>query len=314
VGKGYDWSDERGLAVVNKRGVRKEALVLSPGDAPARWTSRFASLTFNQYGRELPNGGINAGGLVVEVLMLPESRFPRRDGRPAVTELGLVQYLLDLAATTAEAVARAREVRVAPAYANVHYLVCDAGGACAALEFVGGRLVVRTGDGMPVRALTNSTYAASLGAKRRTCGGGQRARGSLERFACLRSLGSALPRGGDPVARMFDHLDGVRFPDSTQWQIVYEPRAGRVHFRTRSQRSVKTVALDAFAPECSRPAMTLDLLIDRGGDVAAAFVPYTEGANLALVRKTLAPMRRSLPAGIEERVAAHPRAQACTGE
>jgi penicillin V acylase-like amidase (Ntn superfamily) len=120
VGKSYDWSDERGLVIVNKRGVRKEALVLSPADAPAHWTSRLASLTFNQYGRELPNGGVNAGGLVVEVLMLPESRFPQRDGRPVVTELGLVQYLLDLAGTTAEAVALARDVRVAPAYANVH--------------------------------------------------------------------------------------------------------------------------------------------------------------------------------------------------
>jgi choloylglycine hydrolase len=208
---------------------------------------RYASLTFNQYGREPPNGGINAGGLVIEVLMLPESRFPPRDGRPVVTELGLVQDLLDLAGTAAEAVALARDVRVAPAYADVHYLVCDAGGACAALELLGGRLVVSTGDGMPVRALTNSTYAASIRATRRSCPSGThpRARGSLERFACLRSVGTALPPGADPVAWVFGHLDEVRFPDSTQWQIVYEPRT-RGPLPTRSHRSVKTVALDAF--------------------------------------------------------------------
>ncbi len=228
VGKSYDWNDERGLVVVNKRGVIKRALVLSPGNAPARWTSRFASLTFNQYGRELAAS------------MRPGSS----------------------------------------------------------------------------RALTNSTYAKSLGALRRSCPSEPHARtkGSLERFACLKSLGTALPPGVDPVARVFGHLDGVRFPESTQWQIVYEPRLRRAHFRTRSHPAVKTVALDAFAPECSRLAMTLDLLTDRDGDVATAFVPYTEQANLALARATLAPLRRRLPSGIEERVAAHPRSLACAVE
>src|SRR5512138_3484587 len=70
VGKSYDWRDERGLVVVNKRGLAKRALVLSPRDRPAAWRSRYASVTFNQYGRELPNGGMNEAGLVVEVLIL----------------------------------------------------------------------------------------------------------------------------------------------------------------------------------------------------------------------------------------------------
>src|SRR5512140_604621 len=89
VAKGYDWSDERGLVVINKRGVEKRALVLAPSDTPATWRSRLASLTFNQYGRELPNGGMNEAGLVVEVLILPSTVFSAPDGRPVVTELGL---------------------------------------------------------------------------------------------------------------------------------------------------------------------------------------------------------------------------------
>lgn len=312
VGKGYDWHDERGVLLVNPRGAGKRALVVSPADAPATWTSRFASLTFNQYGRELPNGGMNAAGLVVEVLMLPGSRFPVRDARPAVTELGLVQYLLDLAETTPEAVALAAKVRVASAYADVHYFVCDAAGACAALEFLGGRLVATSGPGMPVRALTNSTYAEASRAAATVPAA--RGGGSLARFARLAGRIRTPVAAGDAVAGAFAILDAVRFPDSTQWNVVYEQRSRRVHFRTRSRWTVKTVALDAFPPGCAQPAPMLDLLRDGGGDVAGAFVPYTEEANRALVRGTLAPMRRELPAGTVERVATHPRTLACVGE
>lgn len=159
VAKGYDWSDERGHVLINKRGVEKRALVPVPSDRPATWRSRFASVTFNQYGRELPNGGMNEAGLVVEVLMLPASVFPSPDGRPVVTELGLVQYLLDQAANTGEAIALARQVRVAPVYARVHYFVCDASSACASLELLRGKLVVAAGETMPARVLTNTPYA-----------------------------------------------------------------------------------------------------------------------------------------------------------
>ena len=39
MGKSYDWDDERGLVLVNKRGMEKRALVLSPGQTPATWRS-----------------------------------------------------------------------------------------------------------------------------------------------------------------------------------------------------------------------------------------------------------------------------------
>jgi choloylglycine hydrolase len=315
VAKGYDWSDERGQVVVNKRGVEKRALVLAPSDTPAAWRSRFASLTFNQYGRELPNGGMNEAGLVVEVLMLPASAFSAPDGRPVVTELGLVQYLLDQAASTSEAIALARKVRVAPVYARVHYFVCDAAAECAALELLRGELVVATGATMPVRVLTNSPYAAA-GALFARAGRGKASastgQGSSERFLRLASHAAAPSSAASPVADALSILDSVRFPESTQWQIVYEPRSRRVHFRSRSRPAVKTVALDAFPPGCAEPVMTLDLRTRAAGEVAGAFVPYAEATNRALVRATSAPLRARLPAGIAERAAALPRGFACT--
>jgi penicillin V acylase-like amidase (Ntn superfamily) len=307
VGKSYDWDDERGLVLVNKRGTDKRALVLSPGQAPAAWRSRLASLTFNQYGRELPNGGINEAGLTVEVLILPETAYEEADARPAVTELGLVQYLLDQASTTAEAIALARQVRVDAVHARIHYFVCDAAASCGTLEFLGGKLVVSSGAAMPVRAATNSPYARSLQALARR----GTSSGSLARFAGLagRLRGAA---ASDPVAAAFADLESVRFEGSTQWQIVYELGARRVHFRSRRHPSVKTVALGAFPPTCADPVLMLDLATDRAGDVTSSFLPYREETNRALVEATLRSRRDALPAGTWQRVAAHPGAPACS--
>ncbi len=307
MGKSYDWDDERGLVLVNKRGMEKRALVLSPDQRPASWRSRLASLTFNQYGRELPNGGINEAGLAVEVLVLPDTAYEKPDRRPVVTELGLVQYLLDQASTTSEAVELARKVRVGPVHAQLHYFLCDAQATCATLEFLRGSLVVSTADAMPVRAVTNSPYAASTRVLTRPP---DQAGGSLGRFARL--AGQLRDRTeGDPVAAAFVVLDSVRFADSTQWQIVYELRARRVHFRSLRHPSVKTVALGAFPPACADPALMLDMASDQAGDVTSAFVPYREEANRALVEATLRSRRAELPAGTSARVAAHPATLVC---
>src|SRR5436305_3006577 len=66
-GGNYDWDIGDGLVFVNKRGVAKTAAdVDSPN--PAKWVSEYGSVTFNQYGRENPMGGMNEAGLVVEVM------------------------------------------------------------------------------------------------------------------------------------------------------------------------------------------------------------------------------------------------------
>lgn len=307
VGKSYDWSDERGLAIVNKRGMAKRALVLSPADEPAAWRSRLASLTFNQYGRELPNGGMNEAGLVVEVLVLEDTEPEPPDDRPVVTELGLVQYLLDQAETTGEAVALARQVRVVTAYAPIHYFVCDAGGACAVLELIGGRLVVSTGAELPVRAVTNSSYAESVGALGR--GGGDQS--SLGRFARVAQQLRAPAQPGAPVTGALAILDSVRFRSFTKWHVVYEPAARRVHFRTRKHPALKTVSLDRFPPGCGQPVQVLDLASGASGDVTGRFVPYRPETNRALVEATLKPLRAALPPGIARRVAEHPERSTC---
>ena len=74
-GKNQD-SIDNGLMIVNKRGVLKTAMVndKEPGvSQPVSWTSQYGSVTFNRFGRELPFGGMNEAGLVVEQMTLFET-------------------------------------------------------------------------------------------------------------------------------------------------------------------------------------------------------------------------------------------------
>jgi choloylglycine hydrolase len=84
VAKNYDWSLGDGRLLVNKRGVRK-FFSLTGEPALGAWVSRYGSVTFNQYGQDLPQGGMNEAGLVVEILWLDDTTYPEPDDRSELT-------------------------------------------------------------------------------------------------------------------------------------------------------------------------------------------------------------------------------------
>jgi len=59
---------------------------------PAKWVSAYGSVTFNQFGRELPLGRMNEAGLVIEIMWLTQTEYPHSDRRPALRELQWAQY------------------------------------------------------------------------------------------------------------------------------------------------------------------------------------------------------------------------------
>jgi len=331
VGKSYDWHMGQGLVMINKRGVAKQSLPGNAGDRPTRWVSRHASVTFNQYGRELPNGGMNDAGLVVEVMWLDDSVYEKPDQRPSLNELQWIQYHLDTHGSVAEMVAAAAQQRVSPLYAAVHYLACDKTGACAAFEYLAGKLVVTPG----AKTLTNHSYAESVAwaAKQRDV---PRGMGSLERFArasrqvatidmgtlegspCPPATGSRgqSPRSptrsapAEPIAAAFAILDGVR-SSASQWNIVYDPVHMRVHFRTRSSPAIKTLDARALDPSCARAVTLVDIDTDAGGDIAARLRPYDEATNRNLIERSVRRIRKQLPPGAVEGLAAYPSALTC---
>lgn len=301
-GKNYDWSVGDGLLVVNKRGVARRAD--AGGDPrPASWTSKYGSVTFNQYGRDFPSGGINEKGLTIELMWLAGSRYPAADARPGVDVLQWIQYHLDNHATVAEVLESDKALRVVGPV-PLHYLVADRQGQVATVEFLEGKMVAHTGQKLPVAALANDTYADSL----------SEGPGSRSRFGrAAQRVRGFKARGTDAVAYAFETLDQVAQGSFTQWSIVYEVDRGRVHFRTRDRRKVRSLDLKDVDFSCATPVRVLDLDADAEGDVARRLVPYTPEINRELVtaafRKTS--FLSQTPRAEIERVARYPESAVC---
>jgi choloylglycine hydrolase len=317
-GKNYDWRVADGLVIVNKRNVSKTAM---SGDNPARWTSRFGSVTFNQYGRGMPCGGINEAGLVIEIMWLEESEYPARDDRPSLPNLQWIQYHLDRSATVADVIAGDGDVRISrDGEAYVHFLVADRTGDCASIEFIGGEMVAHAGETMPVKALTNDTYERSAAYLEQHEGFGGSApvpqsRHSLDRFVRA-ATGAKTYRPDDDSKRVdyaFDLLASVAQGESTKWSIVYDVGEMRVYFRTHANPGVRYFDLQRFDFSCDSPVVILDVNGDFEADVNADFEPYTLQANRALVRSSFGKTSflEDTPPGILEALAKYPESTRC---
>ncbi len=308
LGKSYDWGHGQGMVLVNKRGVAKKSLVIIPGDKPAEWTSKYASVTFNQYGREMPNGGMNTAGLVVEIMWLTGSEYPPQDARPALTELQWIQYQLDRFSTVAQIVEHAPRLRVSRVYAQVHYLACDKSGACAAIEYLNGKLAITAGDALVAKALTNNTYAQSADYLKGHSTGAK-GRSSLARFSRAATLPGKCEKADTAAA--FGVLDQVRQGDYTKWNIVYDPLKLTVAWRTLADKQVKRVDLKRFDPSCAKPVPMLDMNTKTAGDVTSRFTDYTQAANRKLIDATTGDIAKHLPPGALWLLAGYPNLTTC---
>jgi penicillin V acylase-like amidase (Ntn superfamily) len=291
VAKSYDWEHEDGMLHHNPAGLKKKALVLREGTTGIDWTSRYGSLTFNQYGREMPNGGINEAGLVVEIMWLNGAEWPAADDRPALNELQWIQYQLDMYGSVKELLAAAGKIRVEPIHGRVHYMACDASGDCASLEYLEGKLVIHHGESLEVPVLTNHTYAQSLDHLRRHEGKTPaRDEGSLSRFqrAAERTAGDA------SADSAWAGLEDVQW-SRTRWQIVYDTQALSVQFRTREHPQIRSVTLSDLDPSCAQGTQVLSLQSPHSGPVAGLFQPYDPALNEALVQTGLDELKADLP-------------------
>jgi penicillin V acylase-like amidase (Ntn superfamily) len=322
VAKSYDWRLGHGMAVANLKGIKKSALRLDPSDTPAEWISKYGSLTFNQNGREFPLGGMNEKGLVVEIMWLDSTLYPTADSRPAINELQWIQYQLDNYETVQEVVSAADSLRVSQAYALVHYLVCDASGACATFENLDGKMVVHSGADLKAPTLTNNTYKESMKYLSYFEGFGGRSpmptdSTSLQRFTRASMLAAAFDPKGSVSAHDagFKILDSVGGTNYSKFHIVYDPTNKVVRFRTLSKRSIKTVDIKQWDFLCAKDkdrALMYDMnAAGPAADVTSQFKPFGQAENLKMIKAGLKDIEGSLPPKMAERLAAYPAQLPC---
>lgn len=274
-----------GMVFINRRGEAKHGFPSQAGTTGRQieWVSRYGSVTFNLAGRWWASTGMNEAGLVISTMQLLASEFPERDERPALPIGPWTQYVLDTCGSVAEAVQVATEVRVEDASPPVHYLIADANGNCTAIEWLDGEYVCRTGDSLPVKAMSNMPYERALAAFKR---GGPRwwwsnPGRSAERFADAHRRCKNYDAETDPdaVKYAFGTLVEVVAAPNTKWSIVYDLTKRQVWYGTVVSRPVKHIAFENLDFACEQPLVMLDVNAAIEGDVEKSFIPYDPDVN-----------------------------------
>lgn len=290
-GRNYDWNLEDALVVANKRGCSKLG-IRRPEETGelAAWKAKYGSITFNQYGRELPMGGMNEAGLVIESMALSETRYPDSDQRPYVGSAAQWrQYVLDTCATVADVIASAGKIRISNKATGpgIHVLVLDKTGNCAAIEFLNGQMMVHGGRDFPVTVLTNDTYAKSLQCLRDDSPPLFDAYRSIQRFmtAAKRNSNCRSKNADELVSFAFGTLAAVS-SYRTQWRIVYDNDVMMVYFRTRTNQRLRQIDVSKFDFSPHTPVKILEINADLSGDVTNKFSDYTYEANRDLIGRS----------------------------
>lgn len=266
-GRNFDWDVDVGAVFVNQRNISKKAFV-APSDIPVSWVSKYGSITFNQFSKEVPIGGMNEEGLVIECLV-SSAEYPLPDKRPAINELQWIQYHLDTCRSVEEVIESAKQIRISQYAVNLHYFMTDSTGESAAVEHTGGKITFRTGKRLPIKVLANTNYDRSL----------KISGANANRFNRSASIIRQYNGQKNPVAFAFSTLDAVSQGDYTKWQIVYDIPNRHIWFRTKKSHATKEIALSNLNFEQLTDTLVIDVNIDSSGSIERKFQTYTQKFN-----------------------------------
>lgn len=284
LAKNLDWEISNGIILVNKKGVFKTAYC--DGHRKLSWTSRYGSVTFNQFGKEFPLGGMNEKGLVIEELN-SWGQTPETDSKYQLNEFQWTQFCLDNFANVEELLDGIDSIVIVPLFINLHYLATDSHGNSAIVEFYNGKAYLYNGVSLPYPVLSNNHYENSLGYLGNFLGFG----GDMEvrpdnssggRFVKVTSMLKIGKQRDTIEDTAFEILDSVR-QDDTQWSIVYDISTRSIHYKTMENRTVRTIELKDLDFTCKTPVLFVDINNNDTPNEKPAFRKLSQADNKQLL-------------------------------
>jgi penicillin V acylase-like amidase (Ntn superfamily) len=270
TGRTFDWSDGSGFFVVSPKGVDRVAKGLPAGDVPQHWVTKYGSVSIHMARDNRPNpaavvDGMNEKGLSVAVLELAQTRYIPVSSKTAVIgSAQFAEYLLDRFSSVAAVIKGLKTVHVVASlyhklHVPLHYMIADAAGHSAVIEFLNGRLHLAEGVDLPVAVLTNTAYRNAVRelSSYHAFGGDLPAPGgygSLARYVRAATYLSTLPKAislAEANAYMFDILSDSAEPlgegsTPTQWMVVRDNTSGVYYYRTADNPHVREIHLSAI--------------------------------------------------------------------
>jgi len=273
-----------GLIFINKRGIFKTGRTWSEllnkdqsNPSSFRWISRYGSVTFNAFGRDFPDGGMNETGLYIWE-MNEDADYPKNDSFPKLNQMNWMQFILDSYSTVDEAIQCASEVEIDGW--GWHYFVGDAQGNCAVIAFIDGKVIVNRDQTMPVPGLFNTPYNRELEVLKYYKGFGGLYEPDLNDPKVPRFVKTAIMvRDYDPTQNVVDYgfkmLDNLKVYDVPEWSIIFDASRRDVYFKTRINPRIKHFSMNKIDFSNYTGVLILNMDIAKGGDVLDQFQPYT---------------------------------------
>ena len=243
LSKNLDWSIDEGFLFLNERGISKTVFNPKLLSGKFCWQSKYRSITFNQFGKEFPLGGMNEHGLVVEELNMVQVRLTADSKKYYISEFQLVQYLLDNCQTVIEVSQELNKFQYTPLLLYLHYLIADKSGNIMVVEFNGKNFNTFYPNETGVPVLSNNNYTESLKYLTNFEGFGGRLpvknrKGSNERFVSATAM-LAKYALQNPAKYCFHILDALKQND-TKWSIVYDINNLIIKFKFHTCDTIKT--------------------------------------------------------------------------
>jgi hypothetical protein len=180
----------------------------------------------------LPFDGMNEKGLAVGMAAVPPGGMQNDPRKETIDQLEVIREVLDHAATVDEAVALFGRYNIDMGTVPIHYLVADAAGESALVEFYQGKLVVFRNEATWQQA-TNFLVASTNGDPSGEC----------PRYDLINNrLGEA---NGQITAQEGLRLLSDVSQGNTQWSVIYNLTGGSVDIvMGRDYSTVHTLHLD----------------------------------------------------------------------
>jgi len=288
-----------GILFINKRGMFKKGrtwseLTTKDHVNPSRysWISRYGSVTFNNFGRDLPDGGMNESGLFVWE-MSDDIEYPKDESLPKISQMGWMQYMLDMCSTVDEAVQCAYDFEIDGW--GWHYFIGDAEGNTAAISFIKGEVVIQMNEEMPVPGLFNTPYERELELLKYYKGYGGQYDIDLNNSKVPRFVKTAVMINNyKSIENIVDYglmmLDQLKVDDVPEWSILCDVRKMQIHFKTRINPKIKTLSFSDLDFSNKGPVLVLNMDVEEGGDVADRLHPYSNQKMKAFYEDFMLPI------------------------
>lgn len=300
VGHNLDENMEMpGKIYINKRGVEKKSIAfnelfdgITDTLPKLEWVSKYGSVTYNAFGREFADGGLNEAGLYIgEMTLIQDYNYSPDENRPYIAALQWLQYILDNYANVDDAIQSFSKYSIddmGGGICNWHYFIADKAGNHVIIEFINGEIVIYKNDDITIKFLGNNQYSMDLDTLKIFNGYGGNKEIDLNEYpdsSDYRIMYAAYMLENfkqnstkSAVDYAFDILKQLDLGNN-KWSVLYDVINMKMYYRTYKDTDVKYLDFYSFDFSCNEPVLMLDINKDLNGNVVDSFIPYVWQAN-----------------------------------